>query len=478
MGLAGVMKNLRSKGIKETLEIKRKKEELAAAEELKRQQEKQAQQIFDKLMSLAMERPYAELPYEERANELAALGLKEQEAQMKELSPKVFKKYSKWIKSRYIKEVLPIRYGLLSNAPVENKVVFMEKGGPNLPPNNHIARVIKKQGVYKVVKTGLYRNDVSTFEMYENAVRVIEEMSNAKAFFISSENPLLSHFVVRPETKVIQLWHGCGIFKKVGYSTLDSGKFGMSASAREEYNGYRNYDYVCIPAQEQAWIFEDAMRITTDSGKLVPIGVSRTDEFYDPDYSRKARKKLEKKLPQIAGKKIILYAPTYRGRVSKAYAPDQLDVAKMAESLGDDYVLLLKYHGFGVDTRPALPADCEDSFAFDMKKHAILSIEEYLAIADICITDYSSVGFEYAILERPIIFFAYDLDQYIDERGMYYNYDEITPGPICKTTDEIIEYVDGLKEGFDKTVIHAFKEKYVGMCDGHATERTIALIES
>ena len=446
----------------------------AAAESKKNQ----AQAIFSELKKLAERRPYGGLPYKKRKEELAGMNIKDREAQMKKLDASVRRKYSKWLKAHYVKKVLPVRYGELSNAPVQDKVVFMEKGGPNLPPNNHIAKVIESQGVYKVVKIGLYRNDVSEFEMYENAVHLIEEISNAKALFISSENPMLSHFVVRPETKVIQLWHGCGVFKKVGYSTLDSGGFGMSAKAREEYNGYRNYSYVCIPSREQAWIFEDSMHIPADSGKLVPIGVSRTDQFYDPEFASSARAKLEEKLPQIAGKKIILYAPTYRGRTTKAYAPDALDVSKMAEALSDDYVLLLKYHGFGVNTRPPLPKEWEDKFAFDMKELSLLSIEQLLAIADICITDYSSIGFEYAILERPIIFFAYDIDQYLDERGMYYNYDEITPGPVCKTTQEMIEYIESLKDGFDSTEIHAFKEKYVGMCDGHATERTIALIES
>jgi CDP-ribitol ribitolphosphotransferase / teichoic acid ribitol-phosphate polymerase len=438
----------------------------------------QALSIFNELKELAEKRPYSKFPHEERMAKLSEMDVKGLESRMRGLSSSVYKEYSKWLKAHYIKEVLPDRYDELSGAPIQNKVVFMEKSGPNSPTNNYIAKVIKGQGVYEVVKIGLHQNNASSFEMYENAVHLIEEMCDAKALFISSENPMLSHFDVRTETKVIQLWHGCGVFKKIGYSTLGSGKFGMSAKAREEYDGYRNYSYVCIPSEEQAWIFEDAMHIPANSGKLVPVGVSRTDRFYNLKFAKNARKKLEERLPQIAGKKIILYAPTYRGRISEAYAPDALDVSEMAAALSDDYVLLLKYHSFGVNTRPPLPEEWKDKFAFDMKELSLLSIEQLLAIADICITDYSSIGFEYAILERPIIFFAYDIDQYLDERGMYYNYDEITPGPVCKTTQEMVEYIEGLKDGFDSTEIHAFKEKYVGMCDGHATERTIALIES
>ena len=104
--------------------------------------------------------------------------------------------------------------------------------------------------------------------------------------------------------------------------------------------------------------------------------------------------------------------------------------------------------------------------------------EKLLLLADVCITDYSSIAFEYSILERPMLFFAYDLDDYLDERGMYLDYDEVTPGPVCRTNKELISYIKSLPEGFDREEVSAFRQKYAGMCDGHATERTIELIEN
>ena len=112
-----------------------------------------------------------------------------------------------------------------------------------------------------------------------------------------------------------------------------------------------------------------------------------------------------------------------------------------------------------------------------MGKKKILGIERLLAIADICITDYSSIAFEFAIMEKPLIFYAYDIDDYIDKRGMYYDYEEITPGPVYKTNEEMVNYISDIKNLFDKQIVIDFKEKYVKNCDGHATERTIALIE-
>ncbi len=457
MGVKQICKNIRNKGIKGTYRIYR------------------VQHAEAKLYRFLTERPYKNLPLEERHKALQKIT--KWETTLEELDRKKFKKYRKWLKPHYLKEVIPGRYEELRTRPVKDKVVFMEKYGPNSPSNNYISRVLQEEGKYEVVKIGLGKNKYSDIGIYENVVHLVEEFADAKALFISSANQFLSHVDIRPETKFIQLWHGCGCFKKVGYSTLTSGDFGRSETALKEYDEYHNYSYVCLPAEDQKWVFEDAMHISRDSGKLVPVGVSRTDQFYDPEYAKTARTKLEEHFPQIHGKKIIFYAPTYRGRISKAYAPDQLDVAAMGRALSDDYVLLLKYHGFGHSTRPEIPEEYKDSFAFDMNANGFLDIESLLAISDILITDYSSVGFEFAILERPIVFFAYDKDQYLDDRGMYYDYDEITPGPVCVKTEEIISYVESLQNGFDDTEIKAFKKQYVEMCDGHATERTIALIE-
>lgn len=148
----------------------------------------------------------------------------------------------------------------------------------------------------------------------------------------------------------------------------------------------------------------------------------------------------------------------------------------MAETLSEEYVLLIKHHGLSHDI-PPIPEDIEGKFAFDMNSNKVLDIDELLMIADICITDYSSVAFEFAIMERPIIFFTYDLEEYIKERGLYFDFEKDAPGPLCRDTESIIDYINNLDKSFDRDKLLAFKKQYVSACDGHATERTIALIE-
>ena len=180
----------------------------------------------------------------------------------------------------------------------------------------------------------------------------------------------------------------------------------------------------------------------------------------------------------MKGRKIILYAPTFRGTVNAPTAPDKLDIDAFGEAFSDEYVLFIKHHSVCENVRKEIPEKWRDTFCFDMNSRIELSIEKLLLLADVCITDYSSIAFEYSILERPMLFFAYDLDDYLDERGMYLDYDEVTPGPVCRTNRELISYIKSLPEGFDREEVSAFRKKYVGMCDGHATERTIELIEN
>ena len=285
----------------------------------------------------------------------------------------------------------------------------------------------------------------------------------------------MSYITLRPETTYIQLWHGCGVFKKVGLSTIDK-KFGKSAKSHEEYPLNTNYSYVTIASPELSWIFEESMGIDKESGVITPTGISRTDEFFDEEFISGSYRKLYEKIPQARDKKVILYAPTFRGDVATCTTPDVLDIAAFARELKDEYILILKHHPT-VKKLPEIPKEYENTFAYDMTRKSGMNINELMTVADICISDYSSVVFEYSLFERPMLFYVYDLEDYIDERGLYYDFDEITPGPLCRTNEEMLDYIKHIDERFDKQEVTDFKNKFMCCCDGHSSERILALVE-
>ena len=179
-----------------------------------------------------------------------------------------------------------------------------------------------------------------------------------------------------------------------------------------------------------------------------------------------AHEAVVERVPQVRGKKILLYAPTFRGHVGDAEGPDALDIDLLRNRLAGEWVLLIKHHPF-VKEPPTIPESCAE-FAFMVPD---IPTDYLMSVADAMVTDYSSVVFEYSLVGRPMAFFAYDIDDYNDWRGFYYPYDEMTPGPVVKTTEELADYIANLDTRFDAAEMQAFREKFMCACDGHATER-------
>ena len=305
----------------------------------------------------------------------------------------------------------------------------------------------------------------------KRCLRMLEDISDANYVFLNDACNVTSCIPLRKGTKIYQLWHACGAFKKFGMSTAEL-IFGDNRKSLEKYPNYGNLSYVTVSSQEVIWAYEEAMNLKDTKTQVVATGVSRTDVFYDQHFIEQSKAAVYSVCPAAENKKIILYAPTFRGRVAKAESPDRSDIPAMKRALGDEYVLLIKHHPF-VKQPPVVPEDCAD-FAMDVTKS--LEIDQLLCASDVCVSDYSSLIFEYSLFERPMIFFAYDLDDYFDWRGFYYNYDELTPGPVVKETEEIIDYIRHLDTRFDQAQVHAFKEKFMSSCDGHATDRIMALV--
>ena len=140
------------------------------------------------------------------------------------------------------------------------------------------------------------------------------------------------------------------------------------------------------------------------------------------------------------------------------------DVEKVVETLPKDFVLALKMHPFVKDS-----IKIENDRIVDLSDYP--AINDILIMTDLLITDYSSIVFEYSLLERPMIFYADDLDSYEHERDFYYPYESFVPGPIVKTTDELIAVLNNSECDYEK--IKSFKNKFFDYTDGLASKRFV-----
>ena len=374
-------------------------------------------------------------------------------------------------KDCFLHGILPSIYRRYARRPVnENLVIFVEYRFDQLQDSLKLLyEQITDRYDYTVHVHCLNHDFVPARVYRSNCRKLVKDLAVASRVFISDASEVVSCVPLRRETKVTQTWHASGAFKKFGLSTGDH-LFGESTEEQKRYPKYGNLSTVTVSSPEVVWAYEEAMDLQDRPGVVVPLGVIRTDLFFQPGKIDAAFEKLWHAFPQARGKKVILYAPTYRGWASRAQAPDRLDLEMFADRLGQDYVLVIKHHPLVKDL-PRIEGEKARTFAFDATR--LMSIEEMLMVSDICISDYSSVVFEYSLFERPMLFFAYDLENYDDWRGFYYSYDDMTPGPVCRTSEEMVNWILDVEHTFDREKVHAFREKFMSSCDGHATERVL-----
>lgn len=379
----------------------------------------------------------------------------------------MIRKIVKWI---VFKGIYPACYLIASGRTVqEKKVIFVENHQNYLTENYTLLyKELQKDG-FDVHVHYLQVASSGWGKIVRRSLRLIWDMGTAAVVFLNESNSLFGAFTLRRETQMVQVWHACGAFKKWGFSVADK-QFGDDAKELSRYSGHRNYTLVPVSGEKVCPAYREAFGV--GKKKVVrPLGVSRTDVFFDGQYRKQAYERLLAWKPEWKHKKIILYLPTFRGSISQAKAPDILDWNCLGK-LGDEYVFVIQNHPF-IKKQMDIPENLSDK-VLDVtgSEEPQLTTNEWMLVSHMCITDYSSVVFEYSLLEKPIFFLAYDLDEYYDERGFYYPYDEFVPGPILRNTEELLRAIENVKN-YDYNKLKEFRKKYMSGCDGTSTKRIL-----
>jgi CDP-ribitol ribitolphosphotransferase len=204
--------------------------------------------------------------------------------------------------------------------------------------------------------------------------------------------------------------------------------------------------------------------------RLCATGIPRMDLFFDDAHKERAIESVYTALPRLRDSRVILFVPTFRGSgPSDAYYDyDQLDLAALyALCVEQDTVFVLKMHPF-VRTPLRIPAEFADRL---VDASGFREVNDLLLVADLVITDYSSVVFEYSTLQRPMVFFAYDLDEYIASRDFYEEFTEFVPGKIVTTFSALL---DALRAGdFEAEKVERFAATHLRYRDAGSTDRVI-----
>lgn len=291
------------------------------------------------------------------------------------------------------------------------------------------------------------------------AMRVVRGMYHVRtAGLVIVDNAWLPiHVAPHPaRTTVVQVWHAAGALKRFGMDTVPP------PSEPERTFLHRHYDWVVASGEASREAWSRALRTPLD--RVAVLGSPRTDLFFDEPALAAARARILARYPALAGRRVITYAPTFRGRGRHKRPPGGLDAVRLRAALEPSDVLALKSH-------PNLDRTLVDTAGFDVVVDPADDMNELLAATDILVTDYSSSIFEYALLRRPLILLVGDLAEYARQPGLYLDYATDMVGTQVADTDGVIAAIRA--GGFDPVAYEPFIARYLGACDGAASERFV-----
>lgn len=346
----------------------------------------------------------------------------------------------------------------------KNKVFFVSDVRENIEGN--FEYIWKYLDEYKYNKVVYLKGDRRNNGGILSFNRMIYDFTTSEVILLEDYFRYTSFVRLKKEQELCQLWHACGAYKKFGYSRLNGNE------NIKIHQGYKKYTKVITSAEAIRENYAEAFGISIEKTKAT--GVPRTDVFFDEQCKVEKCAKFYEEYPELKNKKIILFAPTYRGKRAEdaSYEFDEIEFESLYQQLKEEYVIIFKWH-------PALYNNLKrkhilvydeskyKDFFYDMSEKR--EVNDLLFVADILVTDYSSVIFDYALLNKPIIYFMYDIEQYEGGRGLYYELEEYLYGPIVKTTNDLIMAIK--EEKNFKIERQKFRDKFMSACDGCATER-------
>jgi CDP-ribitol ribitolphosphotransferase len=312
--------------------------------------------------------------------------------------------------------------------------------------------------------TTIFKPSVTASRSWRDRWRLPRLLALADVILLDDYQPVIYRLPPDEGQRIIQLWHASGAFKTVGYSRI-----GKPGGPSPFWRRHKNYTAAIVSGQHDVPYYAEAFGLPEE--RVIPTGIPRMDRFFDEDQRAAGRAAAAAAFPAIEGRRVILFAPTFRGTGPRNawYDYDQVDWLALHAVCGEtNAVVIVKMHPFVSQPAP-IPAALTDRLIDGT--HAAIDVNDLLFAVDVLITDYSSIVFEFSTLLRPMLFFAYDLDEYVASRDFYVPFTDFVPGRIAHTFDEVVDALRAGEYEFDKVPV--FARRHFDHLDGGATDRVI-----
>lgn len=291
---------------------------------------------------------------------------------------------------------------------------------------------------------------------------MIFKIAGADFIFIDDYVAMLDWIKIPKSTTLIQLWHAGAGFKAIGYS-----RWGHYGCVRP-YCGHRQYTYCTAGSANIAEFFSEQFGISDQ--QIIPAGMPRMDQYLNVKKRQQATEILYRTFPQITGKQVLLFAPTYRGRNRlKAYYPyEKIDFESLYHfSRENNWIVLFKMHPFVSEPVPIQEGfqDC----LIDVTSYPDINTLFY--VTNLLVTDYSSCIYEFSLMHKPMLFYAFDKEQYASARGFHRDYDSNVPGKVCLNFSDLMEALQN--QDYELEKVAQYIEKNFDYVDDKASDRII-----
>jgi CDP-glycerol glycerophosphotransferase len=362
-------------------------------------------------------------------------------------------------------------YPVKLRAPLRDAVVFISWKGKQCSDNPlGIAAELRNRGddrehIWAVTDPAV-RAPAGATVVFRGSREYYEALARSRYLIANDDMP--AHYRKRDGQIYLQTWHGTPL-KRIGFD-IDRPQF-VSGSAYVDHlaKDVAHWDLLLSQNPFSTPILRRAFRF---EGEICEYGYPRNDILSRPDAPQLAAA-VRRRLRIPGGKRVVLYAPTWRDNQFYAagrYRFDpRLDLERARKTLGDDYVILIRGHHHMADD---VPDTAISGFSMNVTRYP--DISDLILVSDILVTDYSSVMFDYASTGRPMLFFTYDLADYRDNlRGFYFDFEPEAPGPLLATSDEVIAAIGDIDTvaATHAAAYEAFAAKFCPLDDGKAGAR-------
>ena len=285
-------------------------------------------------------------------------------------------------------------------------------------------------------------------------------LATAEYIFLNDNFMPLSTMHISKKTKVIQLWHGVGAWKRFGLTTEQD-----AVTRKAVQEGNKKITHLFVSGHRVVPFYEEALGISKE--RIYSVGLPVLDFYFSKEKREKARAKIYEEYPELKGKRVLLYTPTFRKtKEENKQILERFPLDKIKEKLGEEWIILVRLHPIMKEEKYLLPKGC-----YEMSDYPnVLALYE---VADVMVNDYSSTMVEYALLHKPIVLYAYDLEKY--DRGFYFSYKEYKPGPIVTDVDSLVQ---AIKEGkVDEEQRKRFLALHYDYFDANNTKRVLEILK-